>query len=167
MHAQGHRQERAGTLARAPRDPQPAPPAPGTPAWAKAEPMGCQDWALPHRDALPLAGPCAGARCCYDIPRAGRRCAEMPGGGSPLLSRDPHSAPGTSAGASRGKPNSSYFNRSKTLTTPITVLPQLLPPFSAWCICLGGPTLSLHRLLQTAGGTYITTQAGAELCMDI
>lgn len=136
MRAQGHMQERAGSLGlstRSSRSLACSTRARDPSVGKKSEPIGCQAWALPHRNTLLLAGPCAGARCCYDS--LDRRCAEMPGGGSPLLSRGfpfnsrdlcwdlkrkAERAPAAPAGT------------RTSLTAPTTSLPQPFFPFCAW-----------------------------------
>lgn len=149
VRAQGHTQERAGSLALSTRSCSLAcstrarDPSVGK----KSEPMGCQAWALPHRNALPLAGPCTGARCCYDS--LGRLCAEMPEGGSPLLSGDSLSTPGTSAGASREKPSASSSSLNQNSSKDTNHFSATTTPFHL----VPGPTLSLHKHLQTARHT--------------
>lgn len=131
-------------------------PRPGSQRGQKSEPMGCQAWALPHRNALPLAGPCAGARCCYDS--LDRRCAEMPGGGSPLLSRGfPFNSRDLYWDLKR-KAERAPAGTITPLTTPTTSLPQPLLPFCAWP----------HPVTTQAPAdsqAHITTQSSAGLCV--
>lgn len=150
LRAQGHMQERAGSLALSTRSSCPL--ACSTRARDPSVGKNRNQWAA--KPGHYLTGTC----CHWLAPVPVRAvamtvwtsgCAGMPEGGSPLLSGDSHSTPGTWAGTSREKPSSSSSSRNQISSTDTNHLSATTTAFHS----VPGPTLSLHRHLQTARNT--------------